>query len=71
MFRNIRQYDQKDLQIVDKQIEAVKQQIKFECSTFGDDYPDTDSPRVRYLLDDLQVLHKQRAVVLFFIRQIR
>lgn len=69
MFRNIRQYNQQDLELVDKQIETVKQQIEFERSTFGHAYPENDSPRVQYLLDDLQVLHKQRAVIVFFIRQ--
>ena len=69
MFRSMRRYDHHDLASVDKQIENLKQQIEFERSGYA--YLENDSPRVKYLLDDLQVLHKQRAVVLFLMRQER
>jgi len=57
-------YGKHDLENVDRQIGTIKQEIEFERSA-----SEHVSSRARYLLDDLKILHKQRAVVLFLMRQ--
>ena len=63
-----RHFHEDQLGLVDKQIEITKQQIEFEQTVFGHAYKTSESPRVRYLLDDLDVLNKQRAVVKFLLQ---
>lgn len=62
-------YSQLDIEILNRRIEIVKQEIEFERKTFGHAYPLGDSPRVEYLLHDLRVLKKQHAEVLLSIQQ--
>lgn len=56
-------YSQKDLDVFDKHIDLVKQEIEFERKTFGHAFPFGDSQRVSYLLEDLRILNKQRAEI--------
>lgn len=62
-------YSQKDLDVFDKHIDLVKQEIEFERKTFGHAFPLRDSQRVGYLLNDLRVLNKQRAEIKGLIQQ--
>lgn len=62
-------YTRRDLALVDKQIELIKQQIEFERVTFGHAYPLRNSHEVTRLLDNSHILYTQRAVIAFSIRQ--
>lgn len=58
-----------DLEIFNRRIEIVKQEIEFERKTFGHAYPHGDSIRVSYLRHDLRILNKQRAELVLLMRE--
>lgn len=62
-------YRQKDLDVFDKHIELIKQEIEFERKTFGHAFSLRDSRRVGYLLDDLRALNEKRAEIGRLIQQ--